>query len=483
MSAPRRSNSTKKEPSQINLHTTNPDYDKQLPKYQLWEDLYSGSTLIEKNAKYLIQHPWEPLKQYDIRKDRAVYRNFAAPIAHIFSSSIWRKAPDRESFPEVLKPFIKNVDRNNKAANEFFQEVTERAAAIGIQFVVVDNPKGRPQTQAEAKRQGIRPYFVLVQPHQLIDWGFDDDGSLSYVVIYEEVETQSEAFVGHTVEAQWKLWTKTEWKIYIEQETVKKSGEKKNVAVLKESGTHGIGEVPIAAFYFRKKTRMVGGSCLRDVDTLCMRIYRRDSELDKMLFDSAITLWFFKGFSADQLTEFVMSTSNGLRSDSVEAGVECVEPPGNSFKAITESIDKDERTIREIALRMIRPDSRQVESAESKKLDKQPLDSQLSLFSKNIENGERRCWQLALKWLNRGGNEELELQYNRDFDVETISESLINALLGLRRNQDISRETLWELLKRGEILGDDFNQDEEATRLELEQRSRGRFPDLGKNFL
>lgn len=61
------------------------EYEKKHPAYtyglqrrRLALDLYEGGSLVEKNTGYLIRHPYESEKQFNIRQQRATYRNYAA---------------------------------------------------------------------------------------------------------------------------------------------------------------------------------------------------------------------------------------------------------------------------------------------------------------------------------------------------------------------------------------------------------------------
>jgi hypothetical protein len=73
-----------------------------------------------------------------------------------------------------------------------------------------------------------------------------------------------------------------------------------------------------------------------------------------------------------------------------------------SFKELKDSIKEDEKAIREIALRMVRADSQVAQSAESKKIDKEQLNSRLTVFANNVEACENMCWAFAARWLQKG---------------------------------------------------------------------------------
>ena len=132
---------------------------------------------------------------------------------------------------------------------------------------------------------------------------------------------------------------------------------------------HGLGAVPLVPFLFETTSPMTGLPATDDVLSLILRIYRRDSELDKMLFDRAVPLLNVGGVSQEHWDTFVVASSNALMS--TEPGgitAQYVEP-------VRHRVSGAGRSVREISLRMVRPQSAVGESAESKAIDKTQLAS------------------------------------------------------------------------------------------------------------
>jgi hypothetical protein len=426
----------------------------------------------DKAKKYLPRHPYETIKQYDIRLQRATYRNHAAPIVQVFSSSVTEGNIERV-LPPQIEELTQDVDRSGSTANQFFNDVITKAAARGVQFVVVDSPQGEAQNLAEAQAQGIRPYFVQIEPWHVLDWQFGEDGRLDWVKLYEYVETGADPFEGHQFQEQYRIWYRDRWELWVQEEQSDGQGGTKMVIRQIDEGNNPTGRVPLVPFYFEKQQPMVGTSALDDVSSLCKRVFMRDSELDKNLFDSAVEIACFFGFEEDEMEEFVRSSSNGARSQSAEARIEYAAPTGRAWEALTRAINEDEERIREIALRMVRPDSKQVESAESKREDRKQLNSQLERFARNCEAGEEQCWKLAAAWMNVR-DAEVDVTYDKDFNETKISDQLMRAFVDIRRNRDLSRETFLRMLHQWGWMPEDFDVDAEIERLESENRTVGR---------
>ena len=162
---------------------------------------------------------------------------------------------------------------------------------------------------------------------------------------------------------------------------------------------------------------MTGNPATDDVLSLIVGTFRRYSELDKMLFDCAVPLMIVNGLDDEQSDAFVRASSNILRSNQPD-GVSATyaEPSGTSFSAQTAFLANDIQQIREIALRMVRPDSAVGQSAESKKLDNAQLDTQLAKFARRCAAAEKRCWMLAAEWLGMKSvaDDAILTPYNED---------------------------------------------------------------------
>jgi hypothetical protein len=278
----------KKKIQKIKFDVQNSAYQKQAEKYRMWRDIYEGGSAIEDNPSYLIKHHFEPDSQYAIRRKRATYRNFAAPIADIYISAIWGFEPGRR-LPQEMQAFALNVDKAGTSVNEFFHEVTKAAAVEGIQFVLVDSgavPEGVDAnilTKAQAEEYGIRPYFIRLPALSIVDWQIGEDNLLDWIVIQQKLEADRMPFSEPTAYRLYTVWSRdsiTRYRV-----------ESNDVYTMTESRPNRIGIVPIVPFIFDSgPVPFTGTSCLDDVASLILKVFRRDSERDKSLFDCAVAL-------------------------------------------------------------------------------------------------------------------------------------------------------------------------------------------------
>ncbi len=429
-----------------NFDQTHADFDAHKDRYALSAKLYEGGSKVEKGS-FLIQHSWEPDTQFSKRNERAVYSNFAAPIVDIFGASICENRPGATLSTQV-EAMQKNVDRQGKSREAFFQEVVTLAAAHGLRYVLVDHP------EAGATGSSLTPYFVQVDALNVIDWRVGADGELDWAVVKVSVEKDREPFSPPEIVTRHTVWTREAWTQYEDEKKV-------------AEGKHGLGLVPLVPFQFEASGPMTGLSAIDEVTSLLIRIFRRDSELDMQLFNAAVALMVAAGVDKDIMEAFVKASWNCLTVPP-DAKVQYVETSGSSFEALVQAMDRDISRVREIALRTVRPVSGVGESAEAKKLDNKQLDCQLAKFARQCKAAEERCWKIACKWLKAGEGEKIETPYNEKFDVASIDTELTDFLLELRKNSDISRGALLKHPEVKKALPKDFDPVDDAAALEKE---------------
>lgn len=458
----------------LNLNQEHPDFTGIKEDYYKCGVFTKGGSAIEGKEAFLKRHAYETQKQYEIRLWLSKYRNHAKPIINVFNAAVWEQGPDREGLDPIFDSYIDDVDRQGTDANEFFNQVGRKASVKGISFVFIDHVElpetDAPKSKQEADNRELRPFFKILDAEQIIDWGFEEDKisgvqSLSYIVFKDQVEIESIPFRGREIQTQYKLWTKEKWETWILDEQKAKRID---------NGDHKCGVVPVVPCFFEQDTPMTGLSAVRDIVGLCERIYRNGSCLDKSLYDTAFPLQLFLGFTKEQLASFTRSSSNGLVGET-DCDSRFIEPAGRSFEELRLAIQSDENAIKELALRMIRPESKVAESAESKRLDKGQLNSKLTDFATNIENCEKKSWKIFGLWL--GANDpKADIQYHKDFDEAEISVELIKLFADLAREQVLPNEDIVDALIRSGFLPEDYDKKQIMEKLKEQNRFDVNYP-------
>ncbi len=466
-----------------NLEKQHPDYVLQSSGWEKLQDCFEGGNKVQKatDDKYLVKRAKEDDARYAVRKRRAVYYNKPEQIISTFQGHIWRKQPDRESLPDALFEIVGNVDRLGKTANGFFKEVTEMAQVKGVCWVLVDypvNPNPEIEKQSLAEEQalvvphGLRPYFVKIDPQDLLDWGFvnnpDGSQSLYYAVIRESIEVSNEPFLKRESEVQYRVIKPDVIEIWKNQ----KVGDKE-MAVRVGSKMNTLGEIPIIPFYGKQVRFGVGKSAIHNIVDLALELYNKHSDKDNAEFMSAYPIPFFKMCDLDG--KLKMGEGVGIASGDPNGDFRLVEFQGASIEALRRTEQDILQEMFDLALKQIRQTGAQRETAEAKRLDRLDATSDIQARVIGFEESEQKCWEFAADWLKLADKREQWIKYNNDFDIRDMQADLANIFLTMTDSEKLSTETLWNVLKRGELLDPDFNPDEEWERI-LEDRNRRAMP-------
>lgn len=220
-----------------------PKYDSYSEHWDFLEDTYDGGRewFAEGNIFRYIK---EGEQEYGERIDRCYRFNHTREVVdllnkYLFKQNITRNDTDA---PESVKSFWKKATKNGLSIRDFSRQVSKKASIYGRVGVVVDNSARAPAiSKADEKKQGVRTYAYVVGPEQLLDYSYDDDGALDWILIQECYRDDGDPFLSSGDEIpRYRLWTKTNWTLYEQR----KQGSKMVVAIIGQ-GEHGLGEVPV----------------------------------------------------------------------------------------------------------------------------------------------------------------------------------------------------------------------------------------------
>jgi len=98
------------------------------------------------------------------------------------------------------------------------------------------------------------------------------------------------------------------------------------------------------------------------------------------------------------------------------------------------------------------------ESAEAKRIDQAQSNSVLSIISQELESALNQAFAFAAKYV---GMEPPEITIDRDFDYYRLIGQDVSVLAQLNQMGKISDSMLLEILRRGEVLPDNINIEDE----------------------
>jgi len=455
-----------------------PDYNGN--RIRTYHDIYTGLARPEVVRRYLFRNDSESGESYRARIRRAAYINLAAPVADLFAA-VASGSVNRSGLSGIpaLEPMLQNCDRNGGTPDAFFKRVCAMASPLGAHFVLVDMKRAKTPAgnRDEARKMGLVPHFVHVPAQSLYAWDFDSDGSLAYIVRRGTRRVSAGPFTGFGEVETREVWTKTGWQRLEARSGASgspgssgspvraggavgagRAGSGASRFEVVAEGEHPCGQVPVVPFLFEEdgNSSMVGLSVFDDVAENIIQLFNIWSELDKSLADASLPWLWLKGVNPEDALKMVRSSDSAIAASNADADGKYLETSGTSFAAKQAQIEAAVKYITNVSLRRTRPDSAAAVSAESKREDNRELVALMKDFASRMQEGERRCWQLAGKWL--GLDDEavaaMRVGYEVQYDVDDVSGGTIDTLIELAKNRVFSAEFVGSLVHRTNFIQD-----------------------------
>ena len=224
------------------IERRHPEYDEQIAHWKFLEATYEGGReWFEENVFKYVK---EGDQEYADRLERCYRFNHSREVVDLINKYIFKQNVTRsEDAPDSVKRFWASATKSGLSITDFMKQCSKRTSMQGRIGIVVDTtaPAGAVLSKADEKAAGVKTYVYAVGPEQLLDYSFDDQGKLNWVLIRECHRDDADPYTSSGAEIdRYRLWTKTDWKLFEERQ----EGRRK-VVVLVDEGVHGLGEVPV----------------------------------------------------------------------------------------------------------------------------------------------------------------------------------------------------------------------------------------------
>ena len=196
---------------------------------------------------------------------------------------------------------------------------------------------------------------------------------------------------------------------------------------------------------------------MEDIAELNLKAYQVQSDLDNQLHISAVPMLAFYGFP--QSSEEVSAGPGEAIAFPAEGRAEYIESKGTSYKAQFDRLHQLEAQINELGLAAVLGQKLSAETAEAKKIDRSQGDSTMQVVAQQVQDLIDNSLQFHAQYLNN--NQAGSSFVNRDFLASRLDPQEIGSLLQLFTSGTITQETLLKQLHEGEVLGDEFDVEEE----------------------
>ena len=425
------------------VESPNTAYVNMEPHWLLIEALLQGTYGIRKgHRKYLPQEPRELDEAYDNRLMRSTLAPYYARLERMLAGMLTRKPVRLEDVSDVVTEQLFDVDLQGNDLNVWTYETARKCIRYGHVGVLVDAPK--------AGENG-RPYWTQYTPRDILGWRSEvKDGKqqLTQVRLMEEI-TVPDGLYGEKQVQQVRVLTPGAFEIH--------QKDNKGDFVLIDEGNTSLSEIPFAVAYSNRVGVLESRPPLADIAELNLKAYQVQSDLDNQLHISAVPMLAIFGFP--QSAEEISAGPGEAMALPEGASAQYIEPSGNSYSAQFQRLDQIASQINELGLAAVLGQKLSAETAEAKRIDRSQGDSTMMVIAQQMQDLIDNCLSFHAKYMQQpqAGSSFV----NRDFLGDRLEPQEIQALLQLYTAGTITQETLLKQLSVGEVLGDDFDVEQE----------------------
>ena len=417
----------------------------QEPHWILIEDLLQGTYgMRRKHRRYLPQEPRELDESYDNRLARSVVPPYYQRLERMLAGMLTRKPVKLQDVSDAIREQLFDVDMQGNDLNVWTYETARKLVRYGHIGCLVDAPSN-----------GGRPYWCTYTPRQILGYRTEQqDGAqrLTQLRLQETVlEADPDSKYGEKQIDQVRVLTPGQYQIHQRQD----NGEYKVV----DEGTTSLSEIPFSVAYSNRIGFMESRPPLEDIAELNLKSYQVQSDLDNQLHISAVPMLAFFGFPTS--AEEVSAGPGEALAFPADGRAEYVEPQGRSFDFQFKRLDQIAAQINELGLSAVLGQKLSAETAASKMIDRSQGDSTMMVIAQNVQDMIDNSLKFHAQFM---GQQEAagSCTVNRDFIGARLEPADVNALLQLYTAGTITKETLLMQLSDGEVLGDDFDVQEEV---------------------
>lgn len=426
-----------------------------------WEIVHAviqGTEYLHEHANlYLPKEPREDDEPYIARLNRSVLTPFTKRLISNAAGLVLRRPIHLEGGdPYWEQTFRKDVDGDGTSLDQFAKKRLDIALSYGIGYMMVDAPRNDAQSAADELNGALRPYFVQIDPWQVLGWRreSDDPGAKLTMFRYQEEMKTTDGLYGE----EWKMVARViqpgKYAVYDNENTP-----------LVSSDDFALDYVPVIAIYGEREGFMVGTPPLADVARLNVTHFQRMADLLHALHVAAIGILVLEDYDGQ---EGVTGLSHAIR---MTQGAKAYWVPcdAGSFDAQATMLERLENQMSHLGVTKLLGQKFVAESADAKRIDQQQANSVLATVSLELENALNEAFRIAGEY---AGLEPPKVVIDKDFDFYRLLGQDVSVLGDLHAKGQISTRLFHLIMRHGEWIPSEVDLEQEAVEIERLQKEK-----------
>ena len=467
------------------VNSTHPEYDSNLAAWLRARDVIAGDDAVKAaGVKYLPRLDSQTDDEYLGYKSRSCFFNATSRTCDGFLGLLFRrdpevKLPDRHAgVGGALRIFSDDVDLMGTSLFTFCKGVVGEVLSVGRCGTLVDwaGSTGEPM----GKQGEDRAYVVRYTAEDILNWHtqrINGRNVVTMVVLREVIERadDDDPFAVTPVETirvlKLDCTSAAEPRYTVEiwnRDNSTQSGNSRTKSKRNKSDWQlvetrvplRLGKpLPMIPFIFhgpRNSLPDVDKLPLNDIIIVNLDHYRLDADYKHGLHFTALPTAWVAGF--DKTAELRIGSSSAWVTETVGAVAGFLEFKGEGLGTFEKAQDRDERMMAVLGSRMLEDTKKVGETADAIELRQAGENSILMTLALSVSDSISQVLRWIYWWnstepLPQDVSEDLViLKINTDFTAKGLSSVELTAIVGAWQSGAISRETMFDLFRKGEVL-------------------------------
>lgn len=458
-----------------------PDMAAMVPYWDKTDAIIEGYDAVRNGRQlYLPKFSDETDEEYGVRLNLSKMTNVYRDIVEGLASKPFEEevsiveTKDSKVVPEEFKKFCENVDGDGNNLTVFASLTFFNGINSAIDWILVDYPVVNAavvRTVADKKKAGIQPYWTHVLGRNVLEARtvmINGKRQLSYVRIFEPGLGEPDHVRIFNREDNgvitWELWEK------------QTDSEKKYIRV--NDGVLSVDVIPLVPFYTGRKD---GKSwklypAMQDAADLQIKLYQNESALEFVSTMAGYPMLAANGMKPQMEADGKTVKKLAVGPAKVLWGIPdgsgghgewtYVEPSAQSMEFLQKKIDATKQDLRELGRQPLTATTSNL-TVITAAMAAGKARSAVSAWALSLKDALENALLITWKWLSGSNTVDYEPEVNvyTEFDSFAEGNNDMTVLTEMRKNGDLSRETLWAEAKRRKVLSPEFDHEEEEERI------------------
>lgn len=456
------------------------DYDRMKGKWKRCRDAYAGEDAVhEAGIDYLPRLKDQVEDDYQAYVKRtpfynATYRTLSGMVGMLY------RVPPKMIIPEGIEELLKDVTLSGVTFQVMAQDVASDALLIGRCGILVDYPQVESQgfttpTLLDAQRMNARPTMQFYCTESIINWKtrrINNAIVVTMVVLKEEEHIDQDEFTDK-IEERFRVLD-LENGVYRVRMMKRETDRDVELSVTYPlMNGKPLDFIPFVFIGSDNLEAEVDDPPFIDLVNMNFSHYRTMADYEHGAHFTGLPTPYIAGWQPQQTqpgvppSKMYIGSSHAWTFPDPQTNVGYLEFSGQGLETLEKILERKERQMAILGARMLEAQKDSVEAADTQAQRRKGEESLMSQVAQTVSQGLERALTWFVAWAGKTG--EVILELNRDFFPTRMQPAEIQAMVSAWQQNAISYTTLFDNLKRGEVIPEERDQEEEESLIAEQQ--------------